>query len=81
MARSTPRRARRRTYRDLRAYLAGSGDTQAEMARRIGISQAHISRILNGDAVPRPALATRIARYARIPIESFARLYVAKHEE
>lgn len=73
---------RRRTYpyQSLADYIARSGDTQADIARGVGTSQAHISRIASGDAVPRSALALRLARYANIPLESFHRVYLAKHQ-
>jgi len=67
------------TYPDLATYLLESGDTQARLAVAVGANQAHISRIAAGDAVPRPALAIRIAKYARIPLDSFTRVYLAKH--
>jgi transcriptional regulator with XRE-family HTH domain len=67
------RRLRRRPskYPNLRAYLAQSGDTQEQIARALGISQAQVSRILAGKVVPRPALAIRLASYAQIPVDSF----------
>jgi transcriptional regulator with XRE-family HTH domain len=68
----------RRTYPDLATYLAESGDTQAKVAAAVGARQAHISRIAAGELVPRPALAARIAKYARIPLDSFMRTYLAK---
>jgi transcriptional regulator with XRE-family HTH domain len=66
------------TYPDLASYLEGSGDTQANVARRVGVSQAHISRIVHGDAVPRALLAARLAQYARIPLDSFTKVHLAK---
>jgi transcriptional regulator with XRE-family HTH domain len=67
------RRPRRRPpkFPTLRAYMAVTGDTQANIARALGITQAQVSRILAGKVVPRPALAIRLAAYAEIPIESF----------
>jgi len=79
MPQTKPRRLPRRSYPHLRAYLAQSGDTQARMARLLDISQAHISRIAHGHAVPRAALAKRIAAYAGIPLDSFTRVYLEKH--
>jgi transcriptional regulator with XRE-family HTH domain len=57
-------------YPDLATYLAKTGDTQANIARQLGVSQAQISRILAG-AIPRLSLRIRLAAYAQIPIESF----------
>ena len=67
-------------YHDLADYFAKTGQTQAEFASILGMTQAHVSRIRAGDLVPRPALAIRIASYARIPIESFQRAYLARHK-
>jgi transcriptional regulator with XRE-family HTH domain len=74
-------KAIRRTYPDLATYLEDSGDTQAQVARAVGAQQAHISRIAAGELVPRPALAARIAKYARIPLDSFTRVYLAKRAQ
>lgn len=71
-----PRRCR---YRSLAEYLARSGETQAQLAARLGISQAHISRIRAGVANPRPKLAWRIADACDVPIESFTKMYFAHH--
>lgn len=74
-----PRRIPRPHYPTLAAYLAGSGDTQARIAQRVGASQAYVSRIVSGQAIPRPLLAARLAEYANIPLDSFQRVYLAKH--
>lgn len=77
---ATKRAGKARTrYPDLATYIAESGDTQAAVAARVGASQAHVSRIAGGDIVPRPLLAARIVRYANIPLDSFTRVYLAKH--
>jgi transcriptional regulator with XRE-family HTH domain len=64
-----PRRPAAR-YPDLATYIAKTHDSQASIARAMGVSQAQISRILSG-AIPRLELRIRLAAYARIPIESF----------
>lgn len=66
-------------YPDLATYIAETGDTQASIAARVGTSQAHLSRIRHGLAVPRSLLAVRLAIYCRIPLDSFTRVYLAKH--
>ena len=63
-------------YPDLATYVAETGVPQATIAHAVGISQAHISRIVAGAAIPRPALARRLARVCRIPLESFTRRYL-----
>jgi transcriptional regulator with XRE-family HTH domain len=74
-----PAKRKRRTFPDLATYIAETGATQAYIARRVGTTQAHISRIVNGDAVPRTLLAARLATFARIPLDSFTRVYLSKH--
>ncbi len=71
--------AARRVYPDLATYIAESGDTQAAIAQAVQAKQSHISRIASGELMPRPALAKRLADYARIPLDSFIRVYLAKH--
>ena len=66
-------------YPTLAAYFRESGDTQAAVAERFRITQPQISRIVAGDVVPRPALKYRLAEYARVPLESFDLVYLAKH--
>lgn len=68
-----------RSYPDLATFIAETGTTQAYVARRVGTTQAHISRIASGEAVPRTLLAARLAAFARIPLDSFTRVYLAKH--
>jgi transcriptional regulator with XRE-family HTH domain len=46
-----PDAARRREA----VWLRGQGLTQEEIARRLGVSQQHVSRLLQGEAAPRPA--------------------------
>ncbi len=75
----THRRRSQPKYRNLRDYIARSGDRQDHIAVKVGTSQAHISRIASGAAIPRPVLAAKIAKYARIPLDSFIRAHVA-HE-
>jgi transcriptional regulator with XRE-family HTH domain len=62
-------------YRDLADYFRRSGDTQSNMAKVLGLSQGHLSRITGGFQCPRPELAHRLAAYARIPEGSFVRVY------
>ena len=83
MARLTRRPRRRHVihYADLATYIAETGDPQVNIAARVQTSQANISRIAAGDLVPRPRLALRIAKYARIPLDSFVRVHLAKHAD
>jgi transcriptional regulator with XRE-family HTH domain len=65
-------------FATLADYIAATGDTQVAIARAVKASQAQISRIVNGTLVPRPALAVRLADYANVPLDSFARVYLAR---
>lgn len=65
-------------YASLADYLARSGDTQQGLADALGITQAQVSRLVHGMAVPRPVLARRIARYCNIPLDSFTRARLAR---
>lgn len=66
-------------YPDLATYCAETGDTQVNIAAQVGTSQSAISKILHGDVVPRSRLALRLATYARIPLDSFQRVYLQTH--
>jgi transcriptional regulator with XRE-family HTH domain len=68
-------------YPDLATYLEKSGDSQGNIARTIGVKQAHISRIVAGQMVPRPELAARLAAYCKVPLDSFIKVYLAKKSE
>jgi transcriptional regulator with XRE-family HTH domain len=56
--------------RNLRNHLELSGQTQADFAARLGLSQSYVSRIVNGECVPGLRLALRIAAEAKVPVES-----------
>ena len=60
----------RRSYSSLRAFLSKTGTTQEQFARRVGISQSQLSKILNGKQRPRLDLALKIAAAAEIPVSS-----------
>lgn len=47
------------------------GATQQDVAARVGISQAHLSRVLNGKTVPSLGVALALARELRVPVERF----------
>jgi transcriptional regulator with XRE-family HTH domain len=65
-------------YPDLATYCEQTGDTQVNIAAQVGASQATISKALRGAVVPRSRLALRLATYARIPLDSFQRVYLQK---
>jgi len=53
-----------RTIREL------AGLSQAELSRRTGISQGHISQIESGQKHPRPATVRRMAEALGVPLAS-----------
>ena len=59
-----------KSYRNLADYLASTGTTQKAFGHRVGVRQSMVSQILAGTRVPSFRLALRIAREARIPVES-----------
>ena len=46
----------------LRKWLSDNGMSQAELARRVGVSQSAIARYAAGIRFPRPAIMDAIAR-------------------
>lgn len=63
-------RTLRRTYPDLTSYLEATGQTQAELAAKLGKSQAFISKLRRGLIQPSLDEALRIASEIGIPVES-----------
>jgi transcriptional regulator with XRE-family HTH domain len=61
---------KRRAYTNLAQYLEKTGQSQQALADQLGVTQSHISRIVNGSAEPSLELALHIAELANVPIES-----------
>ena len=83
MSKSSPRQRfvlPRPSFPDLATYIQQTGDTQEHIADEVGVSQAHLSRIVAGQVVPRPRVALALATYAKIPIESFSWLFL-QHQD
>ena len=53
-------------------YIESEGISQAELARRIGVSEAMVSRMLDGSRRPGLRVALAMSREMRIPVERFA---------
>lgn len=62
---------RRRAYPTLSAYLAGEGLNQTELAHKLGMSPAFISRLVRNIQQPSLDEALRISRITNVPVESF----------
>jgi transcriptional regulator with XRE-family HTH domain len=60
----------KRTYPDLLTFLNENHLTQEQFARRLGISQSYMSKLIRGLQEPPLKLALRISRLARVPLES-----------
>lgn len=59
-----------RKYRTLTEYLDKTGTTQAELAARVGVTQAAISKIASGVQPAGGGLALRLADETGVPIEA-----------
>lgn len=59
-----------RTYPNLASYLEGTGLTQVELARKLGVSQPIISKLVRGLCQPSLHEALRISRLTGVPVES-----------
>jgi predicted transcriptional regulator len=53
----------------LRVAIAASGRTQKHIARRAGINQWRLSRIVQGDVTPTPTEQARLARILDKPVQ------------
>jgi transcriptional regulator with XRE-family HTH domain len=60
----------KRTYPSIAARIADTRETQAELAEKIGVSQAYMSKIIRGLQQPPLDDALRYARILRVPVES-----------
>lgn len=65
-------------YESLAEYLAQTGQTQEALANALGIRQSQISNYIAGRAMPRPALALRIAAYTGVSVEALMRTRVGR---
>jgi DNA-binding XRE family transcriptional regulator len=69
MTATTPRRRTRGPYASLRAFFDHTGTRQADLAVDLGISETHMSNIVNGKRTPSYALAIAISRLTNVPVE------------
>lgn len=61
---------RRKAFPSLQAYFEETGLAQHTIAKRAGITQAHMSNILSGERTPSLPLALKLAKIANVPVES-----------
>ena len=63
----------------LKSLLEEKGMTQAELARRTGLTEASVSRYINGNRSPRIAQAYRMAQVIGIDMNTL--IYLGKGEK
>lgn len=61
----------RRSFATLAEYLDGTGTTQAELAARVGVSQAQMSHIVRRFVEPKLSVALRLHAETDVPLEAF----------
>ena len=61
---------RKRAYISLAAYLEGERLTQVDLAKKVGITQSHLSLIVRGDRTPSLPLALELSRVTNVPVET-----------
>lgn len=62
---------RRKAYATLRDYMDAHPElTQEALAKRLQITQGHLSLILSGERTPSLPLAVELARIANVPVET-----------
>ena len=57
-------------FPSLRAFFDQTGARQADIARDAGISETHLSNIVNGKRTPSYDLALTLSRLTNVPVES-----------
>jgi len=72
MLTAPPRPRRRRPYPSLRAFFDQTGIRQADIAKDAGISEAHLSNIVNQRRVPGYHVAVTLSRLTNVPVESIS---------
>lgn len=75
MLRSAIMRIRNLDHAVLMDAMDRKGITQAELARRTGISRQHIHHIVHGDYNPRPPTKLKIVRALGYSDRSIARIF------
>lgn len=59
-----------RAYPTVQAWMVATGTNQAELARRLGISEPHLSNILSKSRRCSLYVALKISKLTNVPIES-----------
>jgi len=61
---------RRRAYPTVQAWMAATGTNQAELARRLGVKQPHLSNVLSKSRRCSLYLALKLSHITNVPIEA-----------
>lgn len=59
----------KKRYRTLSAYLADHPN-QTRLAEQVGVSPSAISLYIKGERIPVPAVALKLAKLCRVPLET-----------
>ena len=65
-----PAKRTKRAFLTIRDWMDATGTNQRELAKVLGISEAHVCNILRGRASPSAILALRMSRLTNVPIET-----------
>lgn len=66
---------------DLRLVRKRKGDSLEDVAKRIGITPSHLSRIERGSQIPSPVIARRLADYSDREVTEMDLLYPKSFEQ
>ncbi len=68
-------------YASLRDYLKATGRTQEQLAAQLGVRQGTVNKWVHGAAVPRAAMALRLAKLTGVSVEAMTQLRANHHTE
>jgi transcriptional regulator with XRE-family HTH domain len=60
---------KKRAFPTLAAYLIGTGSSQSDLARRLGVGQSAVNQWLRRRRTPKPHLALKLHRLTGVPFE------------
>lgn len=63
-------RRSKRAYATVQKWMDGTGTSQFELAKVLGISQSHLCNILRGHRSPSYRLAKRISDLTNVPLDA-----------
>lgn len=61
---------RKTAYMTLKDYIDREGINQSEFAKKLKITQGHLSLVISGQRTPSLPLALKLSRIANVPMES-----------